>query len=60
AIITQTTRQLPPDPSPLCGTDSGLSIPNNHYGWGRIDALAAVNSLMNNLSVKLYLPALAR
>lgn len=60
AIITQTTRQLPPNSSPLCGTDSGLSIPNNHYGWGRIDALAAVNSFMNSLSVKLYLPALAR
>ena len=25
-----------------CGTISGLSVPNNTYGWGRINAFAAV------------------
>ncbi len=28
-----------------CGGDSPTQIPNNTYGWGRIDALAAVQSL---------------
>jgi len=27
---------------PFCGTDNETSVPNNVYGWGRIDALAAV------------------
>ncbi|HEX7256180.1 MAG TPA: S8 family serine peptidase [Gaiellaceae bacterium] len=27
----------------LCGGDSSTRIPNNTYGWGRIDALAAVS-----------------
>jgi hypothetical protein len=27
-----------------CGGDSSTSHPNNTYGWGRIDALAAVNA----------------
>ena len=26
-----------------CGGDSATQVPNNTYGWGRIDALAAVN-----------------
>jgi hypothetical protein len=26
----------------LCGGDSNTQVPNNTYGWGRIDALAAV------------------
>jgi serine protease AprX len=26
----------------LCGGDSSTQVPNNTYGWGRIDALAAV------------------
>jgi serine protease AprX len=26
----------------LCGGDSATQVPNNTYGWGRIDALAAV------------------
>ncbi|MEO1628460.1 MAG: S8 family peptidase, partial [Bacteroidota bacterium] len=29
-----------------CGGVSGSSIPNNTYGYGRIDALAAINSLL--------------
>ncbi len=29
--------------APFCGTDNGSSHPNNVYGWGRIDAKAAVD-----------------
>ena len=32
---------LPRTTSQNCGTVPGTSIPNNTYGWGRIDALAA-------------------
>ncbi len=44
-IIEQTclVRQSPQS----CGTVSGLSIPNNTYGYGRIDALAAVKKVIN-------------
>ncbi len=30
-----------------CGGDSGDAIPNNVFGWGRIDATAAINSLVD-------------
>ena len=29
-------------PAPLCPPDTATSVPNNVYGWGRIDALASV------------------
>ncbi len=32
--------------APFCGNDNGSSHPNNVYGWGRVDALAAVNSAL--------------
>jgi serine protease AprX len=32
-----------------CGDDTSTSIPNNVYGWGRIDALAAVNMALADL-----------
>ncbi len=32
--------------APFCGTDNGSSHPNNVYGWGRVDALAAVNDAL--------------
>lgn len=32
--------------APFCGTDNGTSRPNNVYGWGRVDALAAVNAAL--------------
>jgi uncharacterized repeat protein (TIGR01451 family) len=31
--------------APFCGTDNSNSLPNNVYGWGRIDALAAFQGL---------------
>lgn len=33
-----------------CGGVSGMSIPNNTYGYGVVDALAAVNQAMNTAS----------
>ncbi len=38
-IITQTA--IPRTSSQVCGDDQPDSVPNNVYGWGRIDALAA-------------------
>lgn len=35
-----------------CGGDTGDAVPNNVFGWGRIDALGAINALVDfNLSV---------
>ncbi|HYP41639.1 MAG TPA: S8 family serine peptidase, partial [Chloroflexia bacterium] len=31
-----------PDPPPICGTTTTTQIPNNFFGWGRVDALAAL------------------
>jgi subtilisin family serine protease len=33
--------------SPFCGGDNGTSLPNNVFGHGRVDALAAVNAAIN-------------
>ena len=38
-------------PNPMCGGDTTVSVPNNVYGWGRIDALAAYNLLRNPFTV---------
>lgn len=43
AAITQTA--LPKTSNQGCGDDTPTSVPNNVYGWGRIDALAAYESL---------------
>ncbi len=32
--------------APFCGADNANSLPNNVYGWGRVDALAAVNAAL--------------
>lgn len=65
SIITQTALRLdinsidPLNPPPLCGTDSGSSIPNNYYGWGRIDALSAHQMVESGfIPTQTYLPAL--
>jgi subtilisin family serine protease len=36
--------------SEMCGLDSNTQVPNNTYGWGRIDALAAVLLAANPVS----------
>ena len=33
-----------------CGMDTNMQVPNNTYGWGRIDALAAVNRALADAS----------
>jgi subtilisin family serine protease len=44
AIIRQSA--LPRTTSQTCGDVPGTQIPNNTYGWGRIDALAALRSVL--------------
>ena len=39
-IIEQTA--VPKTTTEMCGLDSATEVPNNTYGWGRIDAFAAV------------------
>ena len=43
-IITSTAVHL--TTSQDCGDDTPTSMPNNVYGWGRIDALAAIQTLV--------------
>jgi len=43
-IIEQTA--VPKTTDQMCGDVPGSSIPNNTYGYGRIDALAAVNAAL--------------
>lgn len=49
-IIEQTAARL--TSSQICNDISGSTIPNNTYGFGRIDAVAAVNRALD----KLYVP----
>jgi subtilisin family serine protease len=42
-IIEQSADRLPVNQGYDCGSDSADSIPNNQYGWGRIDAYEAVS-----------------
>jgi len=44
AIITSTA--VPRTTTQTCGGVAGSQIPNNTYGWGRINALAAVESAL--------------
>ncbi len=48
-IIEQTA--VPKTTIENCGSVLGTSIPNNTFGYGRIDALAAVNRALNQLYV---------
>jgi subtilisin family serine protease len=43
-IIKQTA--VPKTTDQMCGDIPGLQVPNNTYGYGRIDALAAVNAAL--------------
>ena len=49
-IIQRTAVKL--TSSQTCGGTSGSSIPNNTFGYGRIDALAAVKEAVKMVSVK--------
>lgn len=44
---------VPRTTSQLCGSDTPTSVPNHVYGYGRIDALAAI---LEQFPHKLYLP----
>jgi uncharacterized repeat protein (TIGR01451 family) len=46
-----TATAVPRTTAEECGNVPGSDIPNNTYGWGRIDALAAVNAASADLSV---------
>lgn len=48
-IITSTAVHL--TTSQRCGGDTPTSVPNNVYGWGRIDALAAVRAARPGLQI---------
>jgi serine protease AprX len=37
----------------MCGLDSNTAVPNNTYGWGHIDALAAVNLALEDVDTTL-------
>ncbi len=42
-----------------CGDDTSTSVPNNVYGWGRIDALAALSLVdARDYEFQLLLPGL--
>ncbi|MCL4266822.1 MAG: S8 family serine peptidase [Anaerolineae bacterium] len=47
SLINNTAVPLPPPPppTPLCGDDQPGDVPNNVYGYGRIDALNAYNNI---------------
>lgn len=38
---------LPRTTTQNCGDVPGAQVPNNTYGWGRIDALASYQNLVN-------------
>lgn len=48
-VITSTAVHL--TTSQNCGGDTPASVPNNVYGWGRIDALAAVQAARPRLHI---------
>jgi hypothetical protein len=46
-LIEQSADRLLVNQGYLCGTDTAQSVPNNQYGWGRIDAYEAVSMALN-------------
>jgi uncharacterized repeat protein (TIGR01451 family) len=48
-VMTSTARHL--TTGQACGGDEPTTIPNNVYGWGRIDALAAVRAVLPALRI---------
>jgi len=57
ALITQSALQRTTTEG--CGGDTPTSVPNNVYGWGRVDALAAYELLRTGtVGREVYLPVL--
>ena len=52
AILRLSAVRLLPQGQNLCGTDTADSVPNNHFGYGELDVLAAYNLNF----VKVYFP----
>jgi len=50
-LITQSA--LPRTTSQICGGIPGTQVPNNTYGWGRIDALTAFLNLARKMEISL-------
>jgi serine protease AprX len=48
-VITSTAVHLTTDQ--VCGDDTSTSVPNNVFGWGRMDALAAVQAARPALQI---------
>jgi len=48
-VITSTAVHLTTDQ--VCGDDTSTSVPNNVFGWGRMDALAAVQAARPGLQI---------
>jgi subtilisin family serine protease len=48
-IIEQGTDPLLVDQGYFCGADTASNVPNNQYGWGRIDAHEAVSLTLNSI-----------
>lgn len=56
-LVTQSARPLTANQG--CGNDGPTSVPNNVYGWGRIDALAAYELLGTDVvEFDVFLPVL--
>lgn len=56
-VITQSALKI--TSSQNCGSDNATSVPNNVYGWGRIDALAAYELLGTEvIDHDMFLPVL--
>ena len=51
AILQATA--VPRTTSQICGSDTPTSVPNNVYGYGRIDAFTAI---LSQFPIKVYLP----
>jgi len=51
-VITRSS--IPRTSTQDCGGVDGDSIPNNTFGWGRVDALYAIQSALNTSFV--YIP----
>ena len=59
-IIEQTAVTVTVNPPQVCGGISSNTIPNNTYGWGRIDAFAAYQEAIVDVLVRQAFAAVER
>jgi len=57
-LLMQTAVRL--TTSQTCGGDVALQYPNNVYGFGRIDVLAAYNAQLPPVGFEYYFPMIGR